>query len=165
MFEFMGLVAGLSNKGSCLTRTLCVTKFIKQEIWFWTHFVVLLKSDLDVQETRVGSEIYLRQCRYELKVSKYNSPLYCLCFENQMVLRSRMKCDVISKCNFDKLKNDSFQIKNSNWFGVWCLFWTTFKVTNRLESGTMQRFTIWRKMGEIFAWNAWLGKIDEISKK
>jgi len=37
------------TKGSCSARALGVTKFISMR--FWSHFVVLLKSDLDVQRT------------------------------------------------------------------------------------------------------------------
>jgi hypothetical protein len=39
--------ASLLNKGSCFARALGVTKFI---IVIWSHFVVLLKSDLNVQK-------------------------------------------------------------------------------------------------------------------
>ncbi len=37
--------AGLLNEMSCLTPMT--------EILFWSHFVVLLKSDLDVQQTKL----------------------------------------------------------------------------------------------------------------
>ncbi len=42
--------AGLLNKSSCLAPTLGVTKFI---IVTGSHFAVLLKSDLDVQQTKL----------------------------------------------------------------------------------------------------------------
>ncbi len=42
---------GLLNRGSCLPRALGVTKFINKIDMIWSHFVVLLKCDLDVQQT------------------------------------------------------------------------------------------------------------------
>ena len=45
--------AGLLNKCSCLARALGVINLQTWEIWFWSYFVVLLKSDLDVQQTRL----------------------------------------------------------------------------------------------------------------
>ncbi len=40
--------AGLLNKRSCLAKTFGVTKFIIVISVIWSHYVVLLKSDLDV---------------------------------------------------------------------------------------------------------------------
>jgi len=45
--------AGSLNKCSCLARALGVTNLQIWEIWFWLHFVMLLKSDLDVQQTHL----------------------------------------------------------------------------------------------------------------
>jgi hypothetical protein len=44
------------KKCSCLGRALGVTNFQIWEIQFWSHFVVLLKTDLDVQQTRLSSQ-------------------------------------------------------------------------------------------------------------
>ncbi len=43
--------AGLLNKSSCLAAGLGVTKFVTVISMNWSHFVALLKSDLDVQQT------------------------------------------------------------------------------------------------------------------
>jgi hypothetical protein len=40
---------GLSNKSSCLTQALGVAKFKQSLLCFWSHFVGLLKSDLNVE--------------------------------------------------------------------------------------------------------------------
>jgi len=50
--------AGLLNKGSCLARTLGWHTLWIWYIWFWSHFVVLLKSDhrrpdLHVEQTHL----------------------------------------------------------------------------------------------------------------
>ncbi len=45
--------AGLLNKSSCLAAALGATKFIVVIVMNRPHFVVLLKSDLDVQQTRL----------------------------------------------------------------------------------------------------------------
>jgi len=41
------------NKSSCLAQALGVTKFIIVTDIIWSHFVVLLKSHLDVQQTHL----------------------------------------------------------------------------------------------------------------
>jgi hypothetical protein len=43
--------AWLLNKSSCLAPALGVTKFLVVTDMIWAHFDVLLKSDLDVQQT------------------------------------------------------------------------------------------------------------------
>jgi hypothetical protein len=45
--------AGLLNKCSFLALDLGETNLQIRKKLFWSHFVVLLKSDLDVQQTRV----------------------------------------------------------------------------------------------------------------
>jgi hypothetical protein len=56
-FDEPATEASLLNKSSCLAAALGVTKFLKKLPWFWSHFVVFLKSDLDVQQT------HLRLCQ------------------------------------------------------------------------------------------------------
>jgi hypothetical protein len=43
----------LMNKSSCLAHALGVTNLQISEIGFWSHFVVLLKPDLDAQQTHL----------------------------------------------------------------------------------------------------------------
>ncbi len=47
MFHKPASEASVLNKSSCLAPALGVTKFIR----FWSQFIVLFKSDLDVQQT------------------------------------------------------------------------------------------------------------------
>ncbi len=49
--------AGLLNKCLCLALALCVAKFPSDRDIFWSHFVVLLKSDFDVQQTHLRSNV------------------------------------------------------------------------------------------------------------
>ncbi len=80
MFNTTTSEAGLLNKSSCLAPTLGVTKFIIVTDMIGSHFAVLLKSDLDVQQN------YLR-CRFvELMLSSsyrcdqiYKSEIYNFC--------------------------------------------------------------------------------------
>jgi hypothetical protein len=46
-------VAGLLNKSSRLAAALGVTKSIASLLCIWSQFIVLLKSDLDVQQTHL----------------------------------------------------------------------------------------------------------------
>jgi hypothetical protein len=52
---------GLLNKSSFLAPALGVTNLQIQEICFWSHFVLLLKSDLDVRQTEAG---LLNKCSF-----------------------------------------------------------------------------------------------------
>jgi len=45
--------ASLLNKGSCLARALCVTKFINMRDVIFVALVVLLKSHSDDQQTHL----------------------------------------------------------------------------------------------------------------
>ncbi len=54
----------LFKKSSCLAQALGVAKFTNMRDVIWSHFVVLLKSDLGVQQTHLkgcfnGSEVGL----------------------------------------------------------------------------------------------------------
>ncbi len=57
--------AGKLNKGSCLASALGVTKviFVIHMRWVWSHFVVLLKLDLDVQQTHFRGQFVEHQSR------------------------------------------------------------------------------------------------------
>ncbi len=50
MFNKPTTVVGLLKKISCLAPALGVIKSICHKYDFWSHFVVLLKLDLDVQQ-------------------------------------------------------------------------------------------------------------------
>ncbi len=45
---------GLLNKSSCLAPALSVTKFTNAWDMIWSHIVVILKLDLDVQQTHLS---------------------------------------------------------------------------------------------------------------
>jgi hypothetical protein len=51
MFNKSTSEAGLVNKSSLLAKALGMTKFKTIIAITWSHFVVLLRSDLDVQQT------------------------------------------------------------------------------------------------------------------
>jgi hypothetical protein len=53
MFNKPDSEAVLLNKSSFLVLALGVTKFISAVVIIWSPFVVLLKSDLDVQQTHL----------------------------------------------------------------------------------------------------------------
>ncbi len=64
--------AGLLNRISCLAPTIGVTKFIIVTDMIGSHFVVLLKSDLDVQQThlwqRKARQLTMLQCQRALQL-------------------------------------------------------------------------------------------------
>ncbi len=51
---------GLLKKGSCLARVLGVTKFTNDRDMIWSHFVVPLESDLDIQQTHLWAQFVER---------------------------------------------------------------------------------------------------------
>jgi hypothetical protein len=69
------LEAGSLNKCSCLARALGVTKFITIIAMFWSHFVVLLKSDLDVQQTHLWGRIH--KTSFSSKLTNQPNKLEC----------------------------------------------------------------------------------------
>jgi hypothetical protein len=72
------LEPGLLKKGSCLARVLGVTKFANDRDMIWSYLVLLLKSDLDVQQTRLctgkvfGTKINFHQMTAAAEVSLLN---------------------------------------------------------------------------------------------
>jgi len=78
--------AGSLNKCSCLARALGVTNLQIWEIWFWSHLVVL-KSDLDVQQTHLSLKFPSLEC--------YNTKSMC----RSVALLIRMKPAIKTKCN------------------------------------------------------------------